>query len=492
MVALSLGRAFVLLLSVWCVRLPVPVESTDPRTTSGAAYALPSLGRRARRLLTRHLNSVWGPENPGACACAASGVRRAAARRKPRHRSWCLFCRQILNRLCGYAGVRIGEAKRPGPGAGDSSANVSDSPPKRTRRQLQYVKYDAVNFDGDSLALHESCARVLRSAARKWAETRSFVIGTFSNPAITPTDEWQCSCLCHAHETCHASQGTCYRFSGILDGSVYRLRVEKAGQCGETPRKNRAAATKLYKDDQPTAAERLRVLQARKELLSTLRKATPGAVVKRLEARNVSVAAVRVKAILRAAKKDPDKLGFVESQESFEEFIETIPDMSFVHVQKEPFQWVCTLPAFMDSLQELACSASPSPSGGKIFITADFTFRLAVMGYSYGIVSTLLAVVLIICSAFCLVCLKKTSQICGFSLTTEASVSSAASSPPTLYLPGRWSSPALQRRILRSTFTCSERFARPWRNVRFHSRHSYTSRLACVQASAGSFTCRIK
>ena len=98
---------------------------------------------------------------------------------------------------------------------------------------------------------------------------------------------------------------------------MYRLTIRKAGTCGATPRKSRAGATKLYKDDQPTVAERQQVLEAMNELLSTQRKATPGAVVKRLEAKGISVAAVRVQAILRARRmaEGPGILEFVESQE---------------------------------------------------------------------------------------------------------------------------------------------------------------------------------
>ena len=83
---------------------------------------------------------------------------------------------------------------------------------------------------------------------------------------------------------------------------MYRLSIQKAGTCGDDLRKSRVGATQLYKDDQPTVAERQQVLGAMKELLSTQRKATPGAVVKRLEAKGTSVAAVRVKAILRARR----------------------------------------------------------------------------------------------------------------------------------------------------------------------------------------------
>ena len=66
-------------------------------------------------------------------------------------------------------------------------------------------------------------------------------------------------------------------------------------------------------------AERQQVLGAIKELLSTQRKATPGAVVKRLEAKGISVASVRVKAIFRAGRmaEGLGHLEFVESQESF-------------------------------------------------------------------------------------------------------------------------------------------------------------------------------
>ena len=68
-------------------------------------------------------------------------------------------------------------------------------------------------------------------------------------------------------------------------------------------------------------------------------------------------------------------LEFVDSQETFEEFIKTVPacDMSFCHWQIQPCQWVATLTGFRDALQ---ASMPENAESAKIFRTADFTFRL--------------------------------------------------------------------------------------------------------------------
>ena len=417
---------------------PVFARPSSPSTTSSgtASGLVDALGRRARRLLTIQLNAVWG-HRYGRGTPAAKLWRRGLDRVRPRFRSRRRvgggFLTMVFKRLCGYVGVRIGEASNPGPGAGAadslaSSSGTVDSPSKRTRRRLEYVDYDEASFSGDSLALHESSAKVLRSAARQWAQNKGLVVGTFSSPSMTPTDHWQCTCLCHKHERCHAAQGTCYTFVGILERSVYRLSIQKAGTCGDDLRKSRAGATKLYKDDQPTVAERQQVLGAMKELLSTQRKATPGAVVKRLEAKGTSVAAVRVKAILRARRmaEGPGLLEFVESQETFEEFIKTVPasDMSFCHLQRQSFQWVATLTGFLDALQALMPENAES---AKIFITADFTFRLTVMNHSYGIISTLFAESCV--SRFCWG--KVAGNEGSFFTQTQVYVCFADSSPPT-------------------------------------------------------------
>ena len=74
---------------------------------------------------------------------------------------------------------------------------------------------------------------------------------------------------------------------------------------------------------------------------------------------------------------------------SFEEFVQKVPpsDMVFCHLQRQPFQWLATL-TFLNALQSLMPENAES---ARIFLTADFTFRLTVMNCSYGIISTLLA-----------------------------------------------------------------------------------------------------
>ena len=55
----------------------------------------------------------------------------------------------------------------------------------------------------------------------------------------------------------------------------------------------------------------------------------------------------------------------------------------FRQEQEQPLRWVAQLTGFLDQLQSLASESS------KIFITPDFTFRLTVMNYSYGILCNL-------------------------------------------------------------------------------------------------------
>ena len=133
---------------------------------------------------TIQLNAAWGHGYTRAAPSAHE--LQAVVVRSRRHRSR-RPCRRrvgrgvltmasvVLKRLCGYAGVRIGQASNPGPnpGAGDCSASGSgaveaSSPTKlRTRRRLECVKYDEVRYGGDSLALHDSSAKVLQNAARQ-------------------------------------------------------------------------------------------------------------------------------------------------------------------------------------------------------------------------------------------------------------------------------------------------------------------------------------
>lgn len=218
------------ILLLWWVCLAEPsvppafARPSSPSTTSSGTASGPvdALGRRARRLLTIQLNAVWGHRYSRGTPEAKlwrRGLDRVRPRFRSRRRVGGGFLTMVFKRLCGYVGVRIGEASNPGPGAGAadslaSSSGTVDSPSKRTRRRLKYINYDEASFSGDSLALHESSAKVLRSAARQWAQNKGLVVGTFSSPSMTPTDHWQCTCLCHKHERCHAAQGTCYKFVG--------------------------------------------------------------------------------------------------------------------------------------------------------------------------------------------------------------------------------------------------------------------------------------
>ena len=137
-----------------------------------------------------------------------------------------------------------------------------------------------------------------------------------------------------------------------------------------------AGASKLHKDDQPTVADRQHVLGAMKELLPTQHKATPGAVVKRLEAKGISVAAEGEGQTPRQKNgRGPWSRRLCGKPADLEEFIKTVPasDMSFCHLQRHPFQWVATLTGFRGALQALMPETVES---AKIFITADFAFRL--------------------------------------------------------------------------------------------------------------------
>ena len=98
--------------------------------------------------------------------------------------------------------------------------------------------------------------------------------------------------------------------------------------------------------------------------------------------------------------------------------------MSFCHLQRQPFQWVATLTGFLDALQALMPENAES---AKIFITADFTFRLTVMNHSYGIISTLFAESCV--SRFCWG--KVAGNEGSFFTQTQVYVCFADSSPPT-------------------------------------------------------------
>ena len=170
-------------------------------------------------------------------------------------------------------------------------------------------------------------------------------------------------------------------FFGRWDDQVYKLSVVKAGSCAGALRRARAA--RRHTSDEPTVEDRRHVLECYDHFLQTQRKPTAAAIVKRLESAGSSVAAARVRAIIRNRRRAEGSSTrvFRESEEAFQQFADTVPreDMFFRHVQGQPFQWVVTLTGFFDKLQSLVPD--------KIIVTADFTFRMAVMGYSYGILS---------------------------------------------------------------------------------------------------------
>ena len=259
---------------------------------------------------------------------------------------------------------------------------MAASPVKR--RNLEYTEIYQGSLATDDLALDASQQDLLRAAARKWASKSKWELGSFSSVTFTPTDEWLCSALCYMHVECHSRSGSSFRFTGRLNDGVYRLRVEQAGECGPTQRKARAA--KRFNADEITVEDRRAVVDCAEQLMASFRKATTAAVVKRLAADGRSLPTARVRAILRWMRKQGTATKqFRESQLIFAKFVTSVDtaDMNFTFRQEQPFRWVAQLTGFLDQLQSLASENS------KIFITADFTFRLTVMNYSYGILCNL-------------------------------------------------------------------------------------------------------
>ena len=97
---------------------------------------------------------------------------------------------------------------------------------------------------------------------------------------------------------------------------------------------------------------------------------------------------MEVRALVRACKKrlGQQKRKFKESKVSFRKFDHDM-DQSMIQVRlidyDPAFQWVGVFPPFLARLQQLM----PADGGGRLFLTTDFTWRLTVRGFAYGLVS---------------------------------------------------------------------------------------------------------
>ena len=275
-------------------------------------------------------------------------------------------------------------------------------PARPARRSLQFQDLERVSYSADRLP-KDFIENVLRAAARLWASANDVTLGNMSTPRQLPRDDWRCTARCHRCAMCVQGAGKVFAFTGCwARAGIFELSVHGAGACHGEPQKARKA--KKHKDDEITIGQREQVVKAAEALLVTSRKATTAAVAIRM---GPGIPRARIRTILRSHKR---KYGagtseWTESQDTFEAFAATRdtekleftytsrPGASheelaarvrvFILALRTPFQWVVRLTGFFEAARDLH-SRHPD----AIHVTSDFTFRLAIMGYSYGVLCT--------------------------------------------------------------------------------------------------------
>ena len=228
-----------------------------------------------------------------------------------------------------------------------------------------------------------------RQAARLWASKSGEVLGSFRQPCLQPSMQWRTTATCFKCEGCHSFEGKAFEFLACdsEDGLFTKLTVSCSGSCSGPARKTTRSRSQQdsKKRPQATVEERSSVHEAADFLIQQGLKATPSAI-------HIRVAAMKkprvpdnvVRSILRWRRR---KLGFttlkcLESEGSFRSMVadKQNPDegmLCFTHIELEGFAWVCLLVPFFAVLQ----SAHEQGHLQPWCLTADFTFRVEILGY---------------------------------------------------------------------------------------------------------------
>ena len=232
----------------------------------------------------------------------------------------------------------------------------------------------------------------LRGVARQWAELRSERLGQFRTPRLLPTLQFETTVRCAKHVGCHCGTGVVWRFRGRWEETEYRLHVSSAGEHNgpvRTLTRSRSAASPTL-----SVEDHQHVTEAAEFLLEKGLKPTPSAVAVRLKAAgHKRVADKPMRSVLRWRQQQFGNATaeFLRSEERFESFASQYKDpdagpIAFSFLDVRAFSWVVLCVSFFELLQQQHESGLLS----AFCITADFTFNLELMGYSYGIIAMII------------------------------------------------------------------------------------------------------
>ena len=170
-----------------------------------------------------------------------------------------------------------------------------------------------------------------------------------------------------------------------MDDQILELKVSRAGECKGPDRIARATRSGPLKE-QPTTEERALVLSIADEIMEKCLKPTPRAVRFRLKKKQRDVAMERIRSILRARRRahGNSTQKFRESVKDVQECVDKLDPARLVvkFLQFAPwFGYVALMMPFIFRMREL------QPS--RICLAADFTFRVELLGYVYGLICDL-------------------------------------------------------------------------------------------------------
>ena len=193
----------------------------------------------------------------------------------------------------------------------------------------------------------------VRDAARKWAQKRKEVIGSFTMPRESPADEVITTARCFRCQGCHSGDGSMFRFAGVYQNGAWSLKVARAGTCTGDPKKVRKS---LSGDSGTlTVEQRAALFEATEKLLSKGLQPTPGALQIQV---GEGFAVERIRAWWRQykLKHGYSTVAFAESFQDIQKFIETdlCPNtLSIKHLETEPFRYVALLIPLLEKVREL-------------------------------------------------------------------------------------------------------------------------------------------
>ena len=298
--------------------------------------------------------------------------------------------RLLAERLVAVDGAEPVDGQGPLAGDGEEPPPVEGAA-ARQRRQLQYEVLEEKSFHHTALPSRAEhplpLSDLIRAAARLWAVERQEVLGEFRSPQQT-LHGCRTVARCLRHEACEVF----WRFTGHwnMEQDAFRVLVDKSiGGHSEAARVARNPQRQERRSCQPTVEERARVLRACDTLAQQGLPVTASGVSVLLGEERVAGHAVVEIVKWRRHKFGASTEAFYASMQSFEAFTNErrgdASTLKFVKVTATAtdFRWVAAVTPFLD----LLASLNAARRLGTLCVTADYTFGLCHMGFSYALIN---------------------------------------------------------------------------------------------------------